>query len=819
MGLYLAGNKLIVISGALGVAAASGNSPLTRNEHPRLMISSDNIAERAAAVSTGGEWATEYQDWVTYLDSQYSSAASAAEGLRDQYASDFALLAVLRDHTTGVTYGKTRSEYASKAIAMMLAYITAHSSATEDNYGPWSPMFVYDWLYNDLSSGERSTLVTYFKTIDSSNFANGTYQSPQESQTVSARIKKLLMMMACYADGVDDAWANDYQTHYDNLIADIWTAWNNHAGTTPAMPGQGISYGTSYSMGPLIKGLESWRVANNIANDTFYSGMTFFQKFPAALALHELPYSNADASYPGGRKYVVYKTNSSDANKKFFQMAVNMPFYTKAFYSLDPDMAALATWWRTNRSGTSITSGTNWSETSAVYGGFFEFLCGRKITGQSPSDISLPLDVDLDEGRALMRSAWADNTATLMSYGYPAEISGIRTMIRNDALALTLDRGGPLIVPGGVSVHDYGELPWFQSGLLFPDMSITSVPSDETGDYGKNDRGGMRTQGDINRLTSKRTLMASGVRDVNYILADVTRGYNSDEANDGTAYNTVKVSKVVGECVVFKRSGSGSDFIVLHDYAVTKDVKYEKYRQFVLAAEPTIDGSSASGPSRGGSSHGKTTYTGATVIQVSNTTHGNGRAFITPLLPTAFEVIKVGGPNASGTSWTTNSHEFEDVYGVQAAVTNPSPSSDDLPYCGAWRAEVWPTTKQLTDNLLHVIEANTTSQSTATATATVNGSGFIGVRISNTHAVIFSDNNTDKTSGTFVLPTAGTYKVHISRLSGSSRTVTGGANVSSITAVEGGGSSPFTVSSANTLYLTIVVGSDGTGAANTITIS
>jgi hypothetical protein len=48
--------------------------------------------------------------------------------------------------------------------------------------------------------------------------------------------------------------------------------------------------------------------------------------------------------------------------------------------------------------------------------------------------------------------------------------------------------------------------------------------------------------------------------------------------------------------------------------------------------------------------------------------------------------------------------------------------------------------------------------------------------------------------------------------------ISGGSNISSITAVEGGSGSPFAVPSSRTVYVTIVVSASGTGAANTITL-
>jgi hypothetical protein len=77
----------------------------------------------------------------------------------------------------------------------------------------------------------------------------------------------------------------------------------------------------------------------------------------------------------------------------------------------------------------------------------------------------------------------------------------------------------------------------------------------------------------------------------------------------------------------------------------------------------------------------------------------------------------------------------------------------------------------------------------------------------------------DAATGTFVIPTPGTYKVLVCNLAALTCAVTGGSNIASIVAVDGSGGSPFPVPASRTLYVTIVVVGNGTGAANTITLA
>ena len=65
-------------------------------------------------------------------------------------------------------------------------------------------------------------------------------------------------------------------------------------------------------------------------------------------------------------------------------------------------------------------------------------------------------------------------------------------------------------------------------------------------------------------------------RDVDYVMADVTRAYSSTRFKDD--YNTAKVSEVVRQLVYFRvpSPGAGSDYVVVFDRATATDTKFEK---------------------------------------------------------------------------------------------------------------------------------------------------------------------------------------------------------------------------------------------------
>ena len=73
--------------------------------------------------------------------------------------------------------------------------------------------------------------------------------------------------------------------------------------------------------------------------------------------------------------------------------------------------------------------------------------------------------------------------------------------------------------------------------------------------------------------------------------------------------------------------------------------------------------------------------------------------------------------------------------------------------------------------------------------------------------------------GSFVIPTAGTYRVVIADFGiSTTRTISGGTNVTAISEVASGATTGFTANPQGVIYLNVSVTGNGAGGANTITL-
>ncbi len=339
-------------------------------------------------------------------------------------------------------------------------------------------------------------------------------------------------------------------------------------------------------------------------------------------------------------------------------------------------------------------------------------------------------------------------------------------------------------------------------------------PSGQFDDYGDHRTRAYKTpdfiQNDLSDWLDRTELFhaVGATDDYGYLWVDRTRSMESTLSNDTSSTGVAtKISAADRAFLIFPPATPGTDPLrmVVSDRMTTLDTKYEKRWTLYYSGVPSVNGTPSAGPSRGNpaSTANKTTYAGASLITATQTAGGiDNKTWVTPLFPTAFSVVSVAF-RQPGT--------IEDAYGLPVLASGYG--TDHAAYVSTYRTETIPTTPALTDQFVTALEvtASTGSQSTTTA---VSGTHFKGARIGDRIGA-FTD-TPGRTSGTLTIPAAGSYRVALAGVPVSAnRTVTGDGNVSSITAVTGGGSSPFTSSAQGVLYLAVTT----TGANAVVTMS
>jgi hypothetical protein len=847
---------------------AGGGTPLSRNEHPRIWVTEDNISAIRSRMATGGWLNSEANTWADWLDANYTTSFGQLDKQYYVIHLAFAYLMLRDGALSGVTFDHSASDYGNKAADYILELITLTGGAiSDDRTGQY--IVAYDWAYPFFSPAERATVIDMFQDADNKSVSPslGIFNVVQ----VGFKISRVMGGLASLGDGIDDTWAQAKIDQFDDYFSGDTggTKMQSFYGGIDGANGEGPSYAYNYHNEWVLLMEEAYRTANGQSIASYYNTTERYHltQVVRELMYRILPFAVSSAWRMDKGQYNEAGMGLDGIHRNWIQAARR--------YTHDANIAPLAEWLIDNKFGGHTTSGDTGFLRWWVPG-LFVFGPDSEPTASSPTTLSMPSTLATYDGRFIFRDNWTDANASYITFEASKWFTSPYHSVAFGPGTWQIHRRGPQVVnQGGITGHDWGggRNAGATNTLMFVDTTISTsgIYSD-----GNPSGGGTLTnsstplnayealQGPVHRnVTYPQSISdfsqngfwdarddfsyvladRAASRDFDYVLVDHTRTYPSNRYSSSEV--ETRVSEVIRQFVYLRPATVAStdpDFLFVFDRATTTDTKFERRNIVHTVGDPTVDGSSSAGPSRNGSTAGKTTYTGATVISATNTANSSsGSTWITPLLPTSFIIVKVGGNDSAGNPWTigpthttAGSHEYEDPYGTLWGFTKGGevPATDKAQYVGGrYRLEIIPTTSNLVDTHLYVVEqANSGASQTAVTGISLTNSTYTGAQVGD-RIVVFHKTSSAATSGTFVIPSAGTWRVLITGLSAaSSRTVTGGANVSSIQSIDPvDTSSPFTVNTpvqdsvtgatiGGWLYLTIVVGSSGTGAANTITI-
>ncbi len=836
--------------------AVTGDTPLSRSEHPRLWFTAADVAGIQSKLA-GGTWTAEFQAFVDYLNGQTLAQNKSNSQTWLPLAAGYAFVAQTYG-VAGVTYGGNLAAfYSGRAHTLFVDFIALYN--VMQCLSGWAAALTYDWAYTTFSAAEKPQAVALFRSADP-----GLCAATQVFNTAAAggRANKVMGALALLGDGSasDTAWAtatiDAFGTSLFRGTTGITSSESYISGATGG-GAEGFVYWNFVdavgSINVVQAAEEAYRTAEGLSLATHYgtSATDVLRYHPQMVASAEAPFNYAAASGSALAQWALWRSWAGGAVETIYNAAaifMELAAHVGIFAAIDSTMAGMSQWLLTNRVTPPL------GLTSSYYAGYVlpYFILGRHdVTPVTPSTV-IPLSERRTHEGYFLRTGWTTaDTEVIVATPRWATDSGAYMNRRPGSFMVW--RKGIQVTESGAFGHEPAEGgTWSRNILTFPDATLTTPASafdtggaarflvdashgavDLVADGRQDFRGASASL-----LTDYLASDGGAGRDVDYIRVDLTRSYDSTTEHD--IYNPARISSYVREFVWFRSAVPGTDpeRCVILDRATTTDTKYEKrwlYHPAMtnVVTGPTVTGQSSTvaGPSRGlTGTGGKTTYVDATLVTGANVAGTmSGSSFLTPLLPASRNVVVVGGPNSSAVSWqntgcansfgcagsVNDSHETEDAYGHAMGVSG-IPSAQYVPFAGAWRVEVIPGTPALADTFLNVVEVADAGGSPST-TVLVSGTNCVGARVGNRYA-IFGAAATWST-GSFKLPTAGTYKVLVANFTGPTRALVGGANITSIVTAEGATSSPFTVASAGVIYLTIVVNTNGTGAANTVTVS
>ena len=812
-------SAMVLVAGTTSWA----NTPLLLNQHPRIGMNRADLPAIVSRLGSGGEWNGDFQNYVRYLESsEVWQSTSRAWGDLAMWSMGAAFVYTVRTQSgccSGVSFSKSAPEYAAKARSWALSLISLDT--TPPNYlgehAYHSTFYVYDWIHDTLDSNAKAGFINYWKTIDTyaalAGAESGNRQWANEQLSRGAA-RKVLAGLVCYGDGIDDAWCQtSYQKYglYIRHAADGMVTRETQRGGTDGSWIQGINYGLSYDAHHLAIAEMGWRTANGIAKPAHYtpSDAGYWLGLGRLATYFTRPWAVSSSGSPDGRHWRYLKdvyTNKDFTPNQASEDLVWWGLMRRELQGVDDDAAALAAWNIAHRAYSGGTDPRYWIHT--------KFL-GARNAEKDPATIGMPLNKAFRFGAWMWRTGWRNiNDALVTVFGY--EFSGFRSAVGS----FSIDYMGPAIIVPGSGGHDFDSA-WhgFANTLGAPENRSTPETNDpeNNDDYGYHRTYNPITPNFVQNTVAdwldrtERFFAGDSTADYGYLRLDRTRSMNSVIVSDQTHVgNQTKIRNAIREFAVFPPDNPGTDplRVVISDRMTTLDTRFEKRWTLYYSGTPVVDGSPTPGPARGNPStaEGKTTYLGATTISaVTGEPTGGNKVWVRPIFPANPRVVLVN---------FRRDNKVEDPYGLlHGTSTFPV---EDAPYVGSYRTEIIPSTPQLTDHFVNVVEVTTRNGNSSTTEA-INGVNFKGARVGDRIAVF---GTTDlPPNGSFVIPTAGTYRVVIAGFGPSAtRTVTAGGNITSMSNAATGGGVTFTSTPQGVLYASVTVAASGTGAANTITL-
>lgn len=815
-------------------AVGSVTSPLGLNVHPRLFITSSDISTHATRVSTGGEWNSDFQTYVNTVQAYWNVDPLGIGITRlPRLAMGAAYIYQLFDNITGITWGgssNTKAAWGAKAVTWLMATITVDPNLSQTYWPPTRCAIVAtDWLWSLLTAGQKSSLLTWYKQVDTDAWIASTMADPNagalanwhNNQFLQAWTLKIMVGLVFSGAGIDDTWATNSYSAY-NQVARGTNGWNTKDTTRGGTDGswsQGMGYGQSYDQFPMIACENAWRTANGLSRSTHYtpSAAGNIRGIPVLSGYRIRPRTLNGGSVVLGLKD--FHANWDSYGYDDYSQCASIALAAYELDGVDQDRADFARWLRTNK----------YNESSDPEWWIWTRFLGPKGTEKTGAQANMALNRQFATGEWHMMSG-------LLSSTNDTHVMVLGHKFATDTGSpghFSIDYMGPVIVVPSAGGHDpdavaaYG----FANMMGAPELNRTTYESTIEPFIVSEDMGFKRwyqrgddfnslqsnSLADFHDLSLARFHTPIGSEKATYLYLDQKRTYNTDTVNDNAfTGQSVKWVDPTRQFVVIQPATPGTDSlkVFIFDQGSVKVHSPEFHRRlcFYLPGDPTINGSESTGPSRGDAgTTGKKTYTGASLVTLTQNTMGmDNKLWMRVYSPTAYNIVEVN---------YRRNNQVEDAYGIMRDCSSQGSDSTLAPYCGTYRVEFIPTTQNTSENMLTAMEITPSAGSESTR-ANITGTNFYGAQIG-TDIVVFAT-TAGSTSGTIVLPdVSATYRVVMLNVARSSaRTLAKGANIGTITNLANADTDlSFTTSAEGTLEITAVVTSGGDAASRTITFS
>ncbi|UCC98052.1 MAG: heparinase II/III family protein [Phycisphaerales bacterium] len=682
----------IVASAAASAQLATSAGPdwtgKIRSDHPRLFFNAETWpAVRHRALGAERSWYLNFKRRVDQLMSEQGESTEPRElGPQAAWAAF-----VFR-----VTQDTKYLELAKKCLEASLSYYeTCFEQAKSVNWYSTSRVhatLAWDWLYNDLSVGERGEYMSRLvRVIDNVLKARPSIYRENMSgySTGFYGVRNCLWFIGCtaFGTGIEPERVNE------------WLVWGRdenvkmleHRKKACGDDGGGASATLGY-----VFGAYPWAEQNFFSTWLSSTGENIAWDWPAGAMLTNYIIWNWIAADPAPREFGYgdrpHTSNTLPTGQLYTHMANIRHLYSEAA----PKAAALA------RHVQQIQPRQSYSSTWFIY----PFLLSRMDNSPGPFfPENLPHARHFETmGQIFMRSGMGKNdTYCLFSCG------GILTQHRHyDALNFVVYHRGFLALDSGTRYEEFENgqhLANYYAQTVAHNCVVIHQPGEPPAPYwGGNvldNHGGQHKQ-----LGSVVEAFETNP-DYVYVAGDATACYQ---------HGSVKGQPDLGEkCNLVTRQMLFlmPNHFIIFDRVETTDASYRKDWLLHTAYEPTISS------------------------RTIRADHGKGRMFCRTLLPDDAVLTPVGGPGkefwAAGQNWD---------------IVSKGLKPDSLALMGQWRIEVTPRTQRKQDVFLHVIQVGDQKLNAMDQASLLQADRMCGVRLtthSGTWEVVF--NTTGKLGG------------------------------------------------------------------------
>jgi hypothetical protein len=718
------------------------DTPLGGGLHPRFLFIPDSyrvshpeapgytVQEMRQKLISHEDYKTEFQSFIATVDGYYSTVPSAKSKLYVTYdAISFAFIymldpSIMSQSPYNFSFAHSKAEYGAKALDHAEYIATEAKGITSFSKDSWNDYITYD--YGGFPNGEGLTNVSLAIVSD---WLNGIIPLSTKQLIVDAidNIYELRWDIEVFASshhfGVaqngagilglygDTSLSSVYADKIDKMMATLYDDWIlsfDNLSDLLLEKGSNSLEGNLYNsimvanMAPMINILSTALNDNLVQNNCYWDNLIYYKLFeftPMAVDDYRRVLPTDDTG------------TSETINNNWGKWDI---WWNTAISNSPAGEASVGKWLKETyyqyRDG----------DRSRYIAVLYNFFNGHKnVKASPPSSLGIPLSRDVGMGQYMMRTGFENDSDSLVAFFAPQYHQLDGGHAHKDFASFRIFKYGDLAKTRQIAKYYTSNKMITQESMFYNTIGVLK-PGELTDGYNiMGYRGGYDSSA---RYVADAAYQTDGSNYVGTVMNEDLEGVTYDyiDYNYSNSWDPSKIDYAEREFLYLRPEGGENDeYVVVFDRINSTDSTNKKFWLLHAAFEPklldnngdeiamTLENYPEDPDATGGRWSNKTsTPTADNIIEITNTYDvSHARMYNKTLLPSSFQINKVGGPN----------HYWEDAEGK--AIETPSTLTDSQKWqFGAYTMQVQSTSGLNFDIFLNVIQfgdSKTLNQMTA----------------------------------------------------------------------------------------------------------